>query len=361
MKPFGREKKIKGSGIWKQDYHLHRKNKKLGNWWEDMSTIISRSTMKQKVKKEQLTVQKINNMNNKWISVEKNLPKEGGRYWCYLEHQTDLGLSHFQWNCSYNEVSKTFSDRYLTDGEKVTHWQPLPNPPDEEDEDMLEEAKKLWQNGNKLEAVKLMCQHGYRLKDAKNYCDKNFGKPKVKENELHPDTENLLKVCFEELRLKLIKNQEKYGYSNEWLTLDWEQECREEMMKHIQKGDPRDVAIYAMFMIYRGCATSVKEKEELIIEVRGKEGLEEKFKTELNSTKHWNSVNDFDVDAAAKQCAQIAKQYSNSKLEELEKLVSDAGFLLSSADEHNLSDELRTGISKWMEDFYKFQSLKQES
>jgi hypothetical protein len=73
--------------------------------------------------------------------------------------------------------------------------------------------------------------------------------------ELHPDTERLLKVCFEELRLKLIRNQNKYGWSNEWLTREWEQECREEMMKHIIKGDPRDVAIYAMFMIYRGWST----------------------------------------------------------------------------------------------------------
>ena len=64
-----------------------------------------------------------------WISIKDRLPKEGGRYWCYLEHQNDLGLSHFQWNCSYNENEKRFSDRYLIDGEKVTHWMPLPEPP----------------------------------------------------------------------------------------------------------------------------------------------------------------------------------------------------------------------------------------
>lgn len=65
----------------------------------------------------------------KWISVNDELPKEGGRYWCYLEHQNDLGLSYLQWNCSYNENEKRFSDKYLTDGEKVTHWMPLPEPP----------------------------------------------------------------------------------------------------------------------------------------------------------------------------------------------------------------------------------------
>jgi len=78
---------------------------------------------------------------------------------------------------------------------------------------------------------------------------------------LHPDSEKLLKVCFEELRLKMIKNQGKYGWSNEWLTCDWEDECREEMIKHLKKGDPRDVAIYALFMMFRGWSTTPpKEK-----------------------------------------------------------------------------------------------------
>lgn len=63
-----------------------------------------------------------------WISVEDGLPEEGGRYWCYVEEINDLGISHFQWNCSYHEVEKRFSDRSLNGG-KVTHWQPLPAPP----------------------------------------------------------------------------------------------------------------------------------------------------------------------------------------------------------------------------------------
>lgn len=76
-----------------------------------------------------------------------------------------------------------------------------------------------------------------------------------REEELHPDSQKLLEVCFEELRLKMIRNQEKYGWTNEWLTSNWEDECRDEMMKHLGKGDPRDVAIYAMFMIFRGWST----------------------------------------------------------------------------------------------------------
>lgn len=189
-------------------------------------------------------------MNNKWISVKERLPKINETVLCGVKGG-GIVLSL----CEY--IKKGF--RPITNAwidDRITHWQPLPNPPDEEDENMLEKAKKLWQNGNHIEAVKLMCQSGYGLKEAKNYCDENFG---LLPN-LAKSTENLSKI---------------------------------------------------------------KNKDEWLDEVRGKEGLEEKFKTELNSTKHWNSVNDFDVDAAAKQCSKITQQYTNSKLEELEKKSHD--------------------------------------
>lgn len=64
-----------------------------------------------------------------WIDVNDRLPEEGGRYWCYVEHQGDLGISHFQWNCYYSPNLHRFSDRTLTDGEQVTHWRELPPPP----------------------------------------------------------------------------------------------------------------------------------------------------------------------------------------------------------------------------------------
>lgn len=52
MKPYGREKKIKGGtgyriGNWKVDHHLHRGFHKIANWWEDMDTVLTRSRMKQ--------------------------------------------------------------------------------------------------------------------------------------------------------------------------------------------------------------------------------------------------------------------------------------------------------------------------
>lgn len=72
---------------------------------------------------------------------------------------------------------------------------------------------------------------------------------------LHPDNEILLAKVTEILREKMIRNEQKYGWTNDWLLHDWEDECREEMRRHLEKGDPRDVAIYAFFMIFRGWST----------------------------------------------------------------------------------------------------------
>lgn len=70
-------------------------------------------------------------MSMKGISIKDDLPKEGGRYLCYCESVGELGTSHFQWNCAYDPIEKTFSDFSYSfkDGERVTHWMPLPPPP----------------------------------------------------------------------------------------------------------------------------------------------------------------------------------------------------------------------------------------
>ena len=53
MKPYGREKKVEGSGGWKKDYHLHDRNhRKIESWWEGICDYVSRARMKQDIKKE---------------------------------------------------------------------------------------------------------------------------------------------------------------------------------------------------------------------------------------------------------------------------------------------------------------------
>lgn len=52
MKPYGREKHVSGGQTWKKDYHLHdKKHRKVESWWEGITDFLSRSAMKQKLKK----------------------------------------------------------------------------------------------------------------------------------------------------------------------------------------------------------------------------------------------------------------------------------------------------------------------
>lgn len=62
---------------------------------------------------------------NGWIPCSERLPEEGGRYWCYVEEINSLGKSHYQWNCSWNGEDWGGEGFYG----RVTHWQPLPEPP----------------------------------------------------------------------------------------------------------------------------------------------------------------------------------------------------------------------------------------
>ncbi|MEP8677026.1 DUF551 domain-containing protein [Enterobacter roggenkampii] len=64
-----------------------------------------------------------------WVACSERMPEEGGRYWCYVEEQNDLGKSHYQWNCAWNG-SRWWVEH--EDGGRVTHWMPLPATPQQE-------------------------------------------------------------------------------------------------------------------------------------------------------------------------------------------------------------------------------------
>lgn len=63
---------------------------------------------------------------DKWISVKDELPGDYQRVLGYVEEINDLGKSHFAWNVSYSKYHG-FLDNFKPC--KITHWQPLPNPP----------------------------------------------------------------------------------------------------------------------------------------------------------------------------------------------------------------------------------------
>ncbi|EMK5743800.1 hypothetical protein ACX5HI_001526 [Proteus mirabilis] len=73
--------------------------------------------------------------------------------------------------------------------------------------------------------------------------------------ELSENTAELVIKFAEAMAEKLHKSEQKYGYSEEWMLNNWELECKYQLMRHIQKGDPVDVANYCAFMLYHGWST----------------------------------------------------------------------------------------------------------
>jgi hypothetical protein len=73
---------------------------------------------------------------------------------------------------------------------------------------------------------------------------------------LHPETAEATEMFFIALREKLIRAQLKRGHFVEWKYEDWKEECQRELLRHVAKGDPLDVAAYALFCWARGWKTA---------------------------------------------------------------------------------------------------------
>lgn len=74
--------------------------------------------------------------------------------------------------------------------------------------------------------------------------------------ELNPNTANLVISFAKALSGKLLKSEQKYGWSDGWKDADWQEKCRSDFHHHVEKGDPRDVAAYCAFMWYHNWETS---------------------------------------------------------------------------------------------------------
>lgn len=75
---------------------------------------------------------------------------------------------------------------------------------------------------------------------------------------LHPDTKALVLVFASAMAVKLHKAQKKYGYDNSWMDTDWKDQCQRDLIAHVTKGDPLDVAAYAAFAWHHGWPTAPK-------------------------------------------------------------------------------------------------------
>lgn len=80
-------------------------------------------------------------------------------------------------------------------------------------------------------------------------------KPTPTAQALHPKTADLVQRFSAALAEKLAAAEKKYGYSDGWASPDWMDECRRQLLQHVAKGDPRDVAAYCAFLWHHGART----------------------------------------------------------------------------------------------------------
>ncbi len=75
--------------------------------------------------------------------------------------------------------------------------------------------------------------------------------------QIHPRTADLVQRFAAALTEKLAAAEAKYGYSDNWASPDWMDECRAKLLEHVAKGDPRDVAAYCAFLWHHGEGTAM--------------------------------------------------------------------------------------------------------
>lgn len=74
---------------------------------------------------------------------------------------------------------------------------------------------------------------------------------------LHPGTLNLIARFAGALAAKLAEAERKYGWDTHWQSPAWMDQCREQLVDHVAKGDPRDVAAYCAFLWHHGEPTAI--------------------------------------------------------------------------------------------------------
>jgi len=86
-------------------------------------------------------------------------------------------------------------------------------------------------------------------------------------DDLNPHTKNLVVRFARAMAKKLLAAEVKYGYTDGWRTEDWMDECRAQLRKHIDKGDPVDVANYCAFLWYHKESTASPPVEETFLKI----------------------------------------------------------------------------------------------
>lgn len=90
---------------------------------------------------------------------------------------------------------------------------------------------------------------------------------------LSPDTNELIDNFAHQMKVKLLKAQEKYGFNDDWKNSYWENKCRVDLYNHLNKGDPIDVANYCAFMLFHKWSTSFADSAYALMPLDPTEGM----------------------------------------------------------------------------------------
>lgn len=93
-------------------------------------------------------------------------------------------------------------------------------------------------------------------------------------DELRDDFRALLCRFNTALLDKLLANERKYKFGYGWQESNWEEELQRDLIKHIEKGDPRDVAIYSLFAWHHQWRTTPQEEADWQLEARTERNME---------------------------------------------------------------------------------------
>lgn len=85
--------------------------------------------------------------------------------------------------------------------------------------------------------------------------DENIGHISIPTG-LHPATAELVQRFATALAAKLRSAERQHGYRDGWQQPGWMDKCRDQLLEHLAKGDPRDVAAYCAFLWHHGEHTS---------------------------------------------------------------------------------------------------------
>lgn len=115
-----------------------------------------------------------------------------------------------------------------------------------------EEDAEIEQDEEVAELRDTMSDAEYTLAEGRKRL-KELGVGWLTPNGLPETLEQLFPAFSQALLEKALRAREKYGFPEDgWKQPGWEQTLAKELLEHVHKGDPRDVAVYAAFAWYHG-------------------------------------------------------------------------------------------------------------